>query len=562
VQGRGEAGGHVQGAEGGSARALSGGPGQDQIERAAGGADDLSEGARSGPRGPPPLEARGERGAFAVAARGGAGGRPPEGLDKRQGRLRFHPQGAAGGALPSLKGVGVSLSEESHRAFLTEGLLGGMHELRLMVASRRKMAPQSAALGLVRQLPALAKLELEIHGGGNDDEDEDDDLEPPEVQWPPFIPPSLKTLGLGWWSRREPAAEQLMRALPGMLGASGAALERLKVTMPDTQDELGDGLFYLAQLLRHCSPTLKHLHLSAWAAEGIIVATGDGDYEDVQMDQLRMEWAELLAGVSACRELKVLVLPIIEVETVFPPGTAFARLTHLEISDCERDWPPYECHAGVVTLWEVMASGGLPALAHFKLQLEGLWGSGEMMSRVAPALEAVAGTLTHLHLKHFVYGGSMYAGRLSDEVKVGYELGVAVGKLRRLKDLALALSEDGRPYHAFAQGLAASGGDRPLPLLWRVRVVSEVKANADLLASLLLLLSSVHVFIMALSSERSALLTACGLGQAGYKHIWLGRQMQTESAGGVQAHMGRQVQTGSGGRYPSDCPVRLLYKGR
>jgi hypothetical protein len=52
---------------------------------------------------------------------------------------------------------------------------------------------------------------------------------------------------------------------------------------------------------------------------------------------------------------------------------------------------------------------------------------------------------------------------------VGYELGVAVGKLRRLKDLALDLSEDGRAYHAVAQGLAASGGDRPLPLLWRVR---------------------------------------------------------------------------------------------
>jgi hypothetical protein len=77
-------------------------------------------------------------------------------------------------------------------------------------------------------------------------------------------------------------------------------------------------------------------------------------------------------------------------------------------------------------------------------------------------------------------------------VDVGYELGVAVGKLRRLKDLALGLSEDGHFYHAFAQGLAASGGDRPLPLLWRVWVSSEVKTNADLLASLLL--PSVRVF--------------------------------------------------------------------
>jgi hypothetical protein len=158
-----------------------------------------------------------------------------------------------------------------------------------------------------------------------------------------------------------------------------------------------------------------------------------------------------------------------------------------------------------------MASGGLPALAKLKVTLDGGCGGVEgVRTRVVPGLEAVAGTLTHLHLGRF------------DEVEVGYELGVAVGKLPRLKDLALALSEDGRAYPAFAQGLAASGGDRPLPLLWRVRVMTQVTAHADLLASLLL--PSVRVFVTCHDfSGQGALLTACALRQAGYKHTWVAK---------------------------------------
>jgi hypothetical protein len=83
---------------------------------------------------------------------------------------------------------------------------------------------------------------------------------------------------------------------------------------------------------------------------------------------------------------------------------------------------------------------------------------------VAPALAAVAGTLTHLELHKF----QRWLGLNAYEVDVAYELGVAVGKLRRLKDLTLSLCVDARFYRAFAQGLAASGSDYPLPLLWRV----------------------------------------------------------------------------------------------
>jgi hypothetical protein len=217
----------------------------------------------------------------------------------------------------------------------------------------------------------------------------------------------------------------------------------------------------------------------------------------------------VLAGVSACHELQVLVLPPLRVEPLFPPGTAFARLTHLEIGDYERGHPP---GAGMMGLWELMASGGLPALAKLSVTLEGSRMSAEeVRGRVAPALEAVAGTLTQLCLEYLHYNSEWWG----DGVEVGYALGVAVGKLRRLKDLALDLSQDGRAYYAFAQGLAASGGDHPLPLLWRVEVRGLGK-YADLLASLLL----PSVRVLCTSRDRAPALLACALRQAGYKHIW------------------------------------------
>jgi hypothetical protein len=102
---------------------------------------------------------------------------------------------------------------------------------------------------------------------------------------------------------------------------------------------------------------------------GCIVCV-DGDDQDYmsQMERLRMHWEELLAGVSACRELQVLVLPCLWMDPLFPPGTAFARLTHLEISDDEREHPP---DAGVMGLWELVASGGLPALAKLSVKVHG-----------------------------------------------------------------------------------------------------------------------------------------------------------------------------------------------
>jgi hypothetical protein len=163
-----------------------------------------------------------------------------------------------------------------------------------------------------------------------------------------------------------------------------------------------------------------------------------------------------------------------------------------------------------------MASGGLPALAKLRLWLEGGWGRvKKVRNRVEPALEAVAGTLVHLHLARHDY-----IRWPDDEVKVGHELGKAVGKLRRLKDLALGLILDGRAYHAIGQGLAASGGDSPLPLLWRVGVSCYFNdADVDLVTSLLL--PSVRVFScdFNICEIRKLQLLACALRQAGYEHV-------------------------------------------
>jgi hypothetical protein len=381
-----------------------------------------------------------------------------------------------GGALPSLKSAPVSLMYESHRASLTEGLLRDMEEMRLKILfyANELMAvlglvrqltaptkPQLAALGLVRQLPALTNLELMVCRGRNTHDD---------LAWLPFIPSSLKALRL--LGNDLLITRTLLPALPGMLRASGAGLERLELelSMYFLLDHRGDGPACLIQTLRCCSPTLKAFRLGPDDADA-----PDEDPDAPDGDEgVSVRWAAVLAGVSACRELEVLVLPLIDVEALFPPGTAFGRLTHLEIGDCDQSDTP---DAGVMGLWELMASGGLPALAKLNVRLHGWWEAEEVKTRVAPAFEAVAGTLMDLILQMKPRG--------SDKKETSYELGVAIGKLRRLKDLTLNLSTDGRDYHAAAQGMVDSGGDRPLPLLWRVRVPTDVE-DVDLLVSLLL----------------------------------------------------------------------------
>jgi hypothetical protein len=190
------------------------------------------------------------------------------------------------GALPSLKSVEVDLQCETARASLTQGLLGGMHELRLSLDCRHTTWPQLAAMGLVRQLPALAKLELKVHSY------------PLGVELPPFIPTSVKALRFEVRSCTNPSApEPLLRALPGMLEASGAALERLQAMLPTEFEHIGSGLLHVAQALRCCSPTLKAFHLEV-GGKFTYLDDEDDDYED-EVERLRVQWAEVLACLPA-----------------------------------------------------------------------------------------------------------------------------------------------------------------------------------------------------------------------------------------------------------------------
>jgi hypothetical protein len=252
------------------------------------------------------------------------------------------------GGLPSLEAVAANLTYKAHRAALTEGLLGGMHKLRLKLACNQAMRRQLDALGLVRQLPALDALEVQVEGYS----------ERP-VQWPPFIPRTLKTLHLegGALSR------SLVQALPGMLGASGARLERLVMIICLDSSEVDDTLGHLTQALRCCSPELKNLQLLMMGGIDFALGSAPEDHAD-QAEHLRVHLAKMLACVSACRELKCLELYTL-IEPFFPPGTAFGRLTHLHLCAYEREHPP---EAGVVGLWELLASGGLPALATLRVR--------------------------------------------------------------------------------------------------------------------------------------------------------------------------------------------------
>jgi hypothetical protein len=228
------------------------------------------------------------------------------------------------GALPSLQGVDLDMGDEAARALLSEGFLGGISEVHVIVKCTDE--PQLAALGLLRQLPALTKLRvLSCFTEGDE-----------PLQWPPCIPPSVKALSID--DSGQPVEGIMLRTLPGMLEASGARLERLEVILPTELEAIGDGLVHLAQILRFCSPTLKGFRLDTAQNLVIGIESGTEDYAE-EVERLRVQWAGVLAGVSACRELQVLVLPDIEVEHLFPPSTTFGRLTHLEISDFEREHP-------------------------------------------------------------------------------------------------------------------------------------------------------------------------------------------------------------------------------
>jgi hypothetical protein len=136
------------------------------------------------------------------------------------------------------------------------------------------------------------------------------------------------------------------------------------------------------------------------------------------------------------------------------------------------------------------------------------WTPEGVVGRLARALEAVAGTLRKLSLW----------GSLGDDPPAGacYELGAAIGKLRRLRDVNVDMLHDGRDFLALGRGVAASGG---CPELFKMQIDS-VKRRADLLTykPSLIVPTLGRLHIKAECTEEEALVLCCGLVQVGYKH--------------------------------------------
>jgi hypothetical protein len=383
------------------------------------------------------------------------------------------------GALPKLTFFYFPLANPIHREILAGGTLGCLEQVTLSI----KQAEHFAALEHLRRLPHLHTIYLKCNGVQ-------------ETTLPPFIPPTLKSLLL----EVQPYAnlESLLRQLPHVLRASGASLEEIGVdTYDETAVEFGAAL---AQVLRACSPTLKRLKLLCrWR---YILSTACV--------------AGLLPGLTSCCDtLEVLSCPWAVFSALPATCPTFPRLTKLHVP-AGRDEEVDLASPG----WEVMANGRLPALASIVIGNVGKFrsschepgGASEGAGRLARAFEAVAGTLNRL-----ILSGQIIPGGRGDDLPAGacYELGAAIGKLRRLRYLKLDLFTDGRAYYAVGRGLAASEGSPKLATL----KLLQLQINLDWVTyePSLIVPSVRDLVIHGRCTEEEALLLCCGLVQAGYR---------------------------------------------
>jgi hypothetical protein len=198
------------------------------------------------------------------------------------------------GALPNLTDMNLSLWDPTDRQILSEGTLGLLEEVRVWM--KQDDGEQLAALEHLRRLPHLRRLTL---------------YEPPRGAFPCFIPPSLKSLNLT--IRPLGLLESLLRELPSMLQASGAALEEISL-WGSSQIYVEFGAV-LAQVLRACSSTLKTLTLTQFCGP------------------LLSECArEMVPGfVSCCDTLEVLHCPWAVFGALPATGPSFPRLTELNL---------------------------------------------------------------------------------------------------------------------------------------------------------------------------------------------------------------------------------------
>jgi hypothetical protein len=402
---------------------------------------------------------------------------------------------AQAGALPKLNYFKLKVSDPEQRQLLADGHL---LEKRLTVAEEHL-----SALELLRGLLRLQILTLVLT------------TRPPLPDaFPAFIPPSLKTLKLGILPVE--LFRSLVRDLPSMLQASGARLRWFEVMID--RDQSIEGGAALARVFQACAPTLRTLAIC-----------GRNSTEAVLDPAVA---SEVALGVLSCSQrlqyLGVTWTVLCSLPRICP---IFTRLTCLHLYEARLTEPATAMDFPSL-VWALVASGMLPAVSDLRFDgLQGLsWWSQPGGRRIARALEAVAGRLIRLDL------GSLKGPKPPvPPVAACHELGVAIGKMRRLKYLTLALSEDGQSYQALARGLAASGG---CTRLFELRVYG-VRLNVDMITrEPSLILPSVRrlqIDANCTDEEEAALLLCCGLVRTGYKYR-LERKVPAGEDGATIAH--------------------------
>jgi hypothetical protein len=131
------------------------------------------------------------------------------------------------------------------------------------------------------------------------------------------------------------------------------------------------------------------------------------------------------------------------------------------------------------------------------------WGGHEEEEGGGEPLEGMAGTLRRLAV------GDVSADSCDPPPAVLHQLGVAIGKLRRLRYLHLYLFGDGRSYRQVGRGLAAS--EVRCPELFHLRLSGE-RSNFDMMAyEPALIVPSVRDFqVAAHFDEGQALVSVVG----------------------------------------------------
>jgi hypothetical protein len=411
----------------------------------------------------------------------GHGGTLRRVLAAGDGATRLLSSHVRAGALPKLANISLSLQNPIHREILSGGMLGLLKQVHVTIKPGHEA--QIAALEHLRHLPRLQTIRLEGQLAQ-------------ETAFPPFIPPSLKSLIL---TIGPPVhLQSVLQGLPSILQASGASLDELQVYgRGEPFAECGAAL---ARVLHLCSSTLKGLTL--WSSWGRVLGIAS--------------IPSLLPGLLSCRAtLEVLQCPWAVFSALPATCPAFPRLAML----CFYGEPNEDIDLASPA-WEVMANGRLPALATLRIGTGRKFlfpgheagGTAEGAGRLVRASEAVAGTLRRLDLSghgHGLGGEDLPPGAC-------YELGAAIGKLRRLRSLDLELFSDGRAYHAVGRGMAASGGCPELVGLH----LKGLSSHIDWLTCepSLIVPSVRRLWIDGRCTGEEALLWCCGLVQAGYKY--------------------------------------------